>query len=279
MLWIDYAYDVQRVVRRARRARRPSRCPTAAASATTRVFRDAVAGFYVDAQALLAMGYRGFSKFLHGKSSPEHSLLKLFGSEALQQALLFGAEALGVDGLDIDALGPQMWREGIVGRSQYLRSFGGTIPGGTSEIQRNIIAERVLGLAALTAGGYMPPSRAAARRTRCPRDRRARPSRPSPWPMSTAVAPSATSRSTSASRSSGARSMCSRFLIGLRLGHRHEHEPRETLVVLADDDLVVGLRRRSSSRGRSVQNRASAAGSSRVDDDGPQAAGMHASHR
>ena len=102
-------------------------------------YRDAVAGFYIDGQALLAMGYRGFSKFLQGKASPEHSLLKLFGSESLQRALLYGSEALGVDGLDVKLLGPKLWRDGSWA-TQYLRSFGGTIPGGTSEIQRNIIA-------------------------------------------------------------------------------------------------------------------------------------------
>ena len=91
------------------------------------------------------MGYRGFSKFLKGKSAPEHSLLKLFGSESLQRALLFGAEALGMEELDLDTYGPNLWREGSWAL-QYLRSFGATIPGGTSEIQRNIIAERVLGL-------------------------------------------------------------------------------------------------------------------------------------
>jgi len=93
----------------------------------------------------LCMGYRGFSKFMAGKSAPEHSLLKLFGSESVQRSLAIGTEALGAAGLDRHRLGPQMWREGSW-FTQWMRSFGGTIPGGTSEIQRNIIAERVLGL-------------------------------------------------------------------------------------------------------------------------------------
>jgi alkylation response protein AidB-like acyl-CoA dehydrogenase len=63
----------------------------------------------------------------------------------VQRALQIGLEAEGIAGLDTTRLGPQMWREGSWGQ-QWLRSFGGTIPGGTSEIQRNIIAERVLGL-------------------------------------------------------------------------------------------------------------------------------------
>ena len=108
-------------------------------------FRDDVAGFYVDSQALLLMGYRGFSKFMRGRAAPEHSLLKLYGSETLQQLLLSAAEWTGPAELDLDVLGPAMWRQGAW-ITQYLRSFSGTIPGGTSEIQRNIIAERVLGL-------------------------------------------------------------------------------------------------------------------------------------
>ena len=48
-----------------------------------------------------------------------------------------------------------MWREGSWA-TQWLRSFAGTIPGGTSEIQRNIIAERVLGLPQIVEA--TPPS-------------------------------------------------------------------------------------------------------------------------
>ncbi|MDZ4826764.1 MAG: acyl-CoA dehydrogenase family protein [Actinomycetota bacterium] len=144
MLWIGYAYDLQRAVA-ALVEMGDREAPGGGRLGDDPRFRDAVASFHVDAQALLAMGYRGFAKFLLGKSSPEHSLLKLYSSEALQRALMFAAESLGGDGLDLDVPGFTMWRDGSW-MTQYLRSFGGTIPGGTSEVQRNIIAERVLGL-------------------------------------------------------------------------------------------------------------------------------------
>jgi alkylation response protein AidB-like acyl-CoA dehydrogenase len=144
MLWIDLAYDVQRALT-AMIALADQPGPNGAPLRDDEHFRDEVAGFYVDAQALLLMGYRGFSKFMRGRAAPEHSLLKLYGSETLQRLLLSASETLGPDGIDTDVLGPAMWRKGawVV---QYLRSFSGTIPGGTSEIQRNIVAERVLGL-------------------------------------------------------------------------------------------------------------------------------------
>jgi alkylation response protein AidB-like acyl-CoA dehydrogenase len=104
-----------------------------------------LANAFVDAEALRCIGYRGFSKFSRGRAAPEHSLLKLLGSESVQRAILTVVELLGADALDIsgDTLfhhGERPWAQ------QYLYSFAGTIPGGTSEIQRNIIAERVLGL-------------------------------------------------------------------------------------------------------------------------------------
>ena len=91
------------------------------------------------------MGYRGFAKASRGQAAPEHSILKLYGSEALQRSLLVGAEPAGGDSLDLDTVGASVWRHGSW-MTQWMRSFAGTIPGGTSEIQRNIVAERVLGL-------------------------------------------------------------------------------------------------------------------------------------
>jgi alkylation response protein AidB-like acyl-CoA dehydrogenase len=95
------------------------------------------------------MGYRGFAKFARGQVSPEHSVLKLFGSEIAQRAARVATEAQGVDALDVEfsgfggydqSHGPPPWMK------QYLTTFGATISAGASEIQRNIIAQRVLGL-------------------------------------------------------------------------------------------------------------------------------------
>jgi alkylation response protein AidB-like acyl-CoA dehydrogenase len=144
MLWIDYAYSLDRAVG-ALVELGDEVAPDGGRIGDDAVYRDKVASIAIDAQALMCMGYRGFSKFMAGKSASEHSLLKLFGSESVQRAMQIGLEAEGVRGLDTTNLGPQMWREGSWG-VQWMRSFGGTIPGGTSEIQRNIIAERVLGL-------------------------------------------------------------------------------------------------------------------------------------
>ena len=108
-------------------------------------FCDQVASFYIDSQAVKLMGYRGFAKFAQGQQATEHTLLKLFSSEAERRLYLTGMEALGPDAVDVDVAGPMGWRQGSWA-AQYLRSFSGTIAGGTSEIQRNIIAERVLGL-------------------------------------------------------------------------------------------------------------------------------------
>jgi alkylation response protein AidB-like acyl-CoA dehydrogenase len=144
MLWIDYAYLAQRAVNAmVALGDRPG--PDGRPLRESERFRDTVASFSIDAQALFLMGYRGFSKFMRGKASPEHSLLKLYGSETLQRILDAGADVLGPEGIDTSLMGPVMWRDGawVV---QWMRSFSGTIPGGTSEIQRNIIAERVLGL-------------------------------------------------------------------------------------------------------------------------------------
>jgi alkylation response protein AidB-like acyl-CoA dehydrogenase len=125
MLWIDYAYLVERGVR----------------SMIELGDREGPDGIPLRDDAR----FRGFAKFMRGRASPEHSLLKLYGSETLQKCLAAGSEVQGPDALDTRILGPTMWREGSWA-SQWLRSFSGTIPGGTSEIQRNIIAERVLGL-------------------------------------------------------------------------------------------------------------------------------------
>jgi alkylation response protein AidB-like acyl-CoA dehydrogenase len=105
----------------------------------------------VDDQALRLLGYRTLAKARRGVESAEQSILKLLGSEAVQESTLQILDALGPDGLDhtresapTEPLNLRQFTASWWER--YLRSFGYTIAGGTSQIQRNIVAEHVLGL-------------------------------------------------------------------------------------------------------------------------------------
>lgn len=70
---------------------------------------------------------------------PEGSLVKLRYGDVSQRIHALGADVLGVDGLEFVA-DDQALTYG------YLASLAATIGGGTSEIQRDIVAERLLGL-------------------------------------------------------------------------------------------------------------------------------------
>ena len=104
-----------------------------------------------DDQALRLLGYRTLAKTRKGVVPTEQSILKLLGSEAVQRSTLDVLEAIGPDALDptvrtaeLEHLNLDEWTDGWF--DMYLRTFSMTIAGGTSQIQRNIIAEHVLGL-------------------------------------------------------------------------------------------------------------------------------------
>ena len=109
------------------------------------MIRQQLAQFYVDLQMMRFTAYRTFSKILKGGNpGPEGSISKLAWSELNQKMMDL---VMTLEGPSSQLMrGSPYAVEG--GRWQYhfLRSRANTIEAGTSEIQRNIIAERVLGL-------------------------------------------------------------------------------------------------------------------------------------
>jgi alkylation response protein AidB-like acyl-CoA dehydrogenase len=113
------------------------------AAADDPLVRDRIARQWVDLQSLRYTNYRALTSLVRtGVPGPEGSVAKLHWSESNQRLTKLALELLGPEA--------QLDGEGAVwnGYWQYqqLRSRGNTIEAGTSEVLRNIVAERVLGL-------------------------------------------------------------------------------------------------------------------------------------
>ena len=96
--------------------------------------RERLARLVLDGELLKLLSERALSGIVHRRSGPEGSLVKLVWSQVEQRVAEVAAEVLGPAALS----GP--W-----GRARLAaRSY--SIAGGTTQVNKNIVAERVLGL-------------------------------------------------------------------------------------------------------------------------------------
>jgi alkylation response protein AidB-like acyl-CoA dehydrogenase len=114
-------------------------------AATDPLVRQRLAQTFIEVEVTKLHNWRTLTGLLrHGKPGPESSLVKLFWSEMSQRLHDTAMEVLGTHGQlvkgDPRAVAAGRWQR------SYLYYRSATIFAGTSEIQRNIIAERVLGL-------------------------------------------------------------------------------------------------------------------------------------
>lgn len=124
-------------------ARRTGRNGTTAAKDSH--FRQKLAQIWIDAQANRLTAYRVLTAQFKGKSpGPEASILKLSGDLWTQRLSDLAIEILGTRILPTE--GSELAEDGGNWSRGALWNRALTIGGGTSEIQKNIIAERVLGL-------------------------------------------------------------------------------------------------------------------------------------
>jgi alkylation response protein AidB-like acyl-CoA dehydrogenase len=109
------------------------------------LIRQKLAEIYTEVEILRLSTYRSITRLQRGaRPGPEGSVDKLFWSETAQHLFEVAMEILGPQG---QLLKGSKWAVDSGHWSyHFLRSRADTIAGGTSEILRNIIGERVLGL-------------------------------------------------------------------------------------------------------------------------------------
>jgi len=106
-------------------------------------FRSKIAAAYAELEIMRYIGLRNITSILrNGRPGTEGSVAKLYWSHMVRRmqelALSLGGPDQALDGDDAADRG--QWQRG------YLMSFAQTIAAGSSEIQKNIISERVLGM-------------------------------------------------------------------------------------------------------------------------------------
>ncbi len=134
-LYIAFKRNLDAVVEQARKLRRHGK-PVI----EDPVIRQKLTQAFVDLEVFRLNTTRALSNLSkRGTPGPEGSIQKLYWSELNQRNAQIAMEVLGPYGqlTDFDS---GRWAY------NYLRSRGNTIEAGTSEVQRNIIAQRVLGL-------------------------------------------------------------------------------------------------------------------------------------
>src|SRR5437762_2305235 len=99
-------------------------------------YRQRLAQAHIEVELLRLVGYRSLTRLVRtGQPGVESSIEKVLGSETDQR----------LQELAMEVLGPWAMLD-EERRRAYLYSRSETIMGGTSEIQRNLIAQRILGL-------------------------------------------------------------------------------------------------------------------------------------
>jgi alkylation response protein AidB-like acyl-CoA dehydrogenase len=116
----------------------------------TRGLHDRLLRLWTEAEVARLAGERLRQQLAAGQPGPEGSAAKLVFARLNQEISGFEVELAGSEGLRYDEWAmSRPERSSFFGRGpgyRYLRARGNSIEGGTSEILRNIIADRVLGL-------------------------------------------------------------------------------------------------------------------------------------
>ena len=103
---------------------------------------DALADLHVRCESIRLLAWKGLTDIeKYGQPGPEGSLVKWLWSDTNQRLTQLAA----------DVVGPEALTGGTRWSYELLRARGNTIEGGTTEVLKNIVAERVLGLPRLKA--------------------------------------------------------------------------------------------------------------------------------